>query len=105
MNNKIKFDFTDAEKSIINKSLNLLRIDLSIQEKSLSIIDEILIKVNKNRVELDDMDSKIVINSLNKLKKNLKIDGNPVNEVNNIILKIINEIDKSSSFFRKAYER
>ena len=39
MKDKIKFDLTDVEKSIITKSLNMLRNYLSAQERSTDSVD------------------------------------------------------------------
>lgn len=94
MKDKIKFDFTDGEKSIITNSLNMLRNYLSAQERPTESVDEIIIKINNHKVELDTFDSKIVINALNNMRYKLKSNNQPRGEINNILLKMINETDK-----------
>ncbi len=94
MKDKIKFDLTDVEKSIITKSLNMLRNYLSTQKRSTESVDEILIKVNSHKVELDSFDSKIIINALNNMRYKLKSNNQPRTDVNDIILKMIDETGK-----------
>ena len=75
MKDKIRFDLTDSERTIIIKSLNMLRNYLSAQERSTDSVDEIILKVSDNhKVELDTFDSKIIINALNTMRYKLKND-------------------------------
>ena len=105
MKDKIKFDLTDAEKSIITKSLNMLRNYLSAQERSTDSVDEILVKINSRKVELDTFDSKIVINALNNTRYKLKSNNQPRGEVNDILLKMIDETDKKKALILRKHTR
>lgn len=105
MKDKIRFDLTDVEKSIITKSLNMLRNYLSAQERSTDSVDEILVKVNNNKVDLDSFDAKIIINALNNLRYKLKSDNQPRGEVNDILLKMIDETDKKKVLTLRKHTR
>lgn len=105
MKDKIKFDLTDVEKSIITKSLNMLRNYLSAQERSTDSVDEILVKINSHKVELDTFDSKIVINALNNMRYKLKSNNQPRGEVNDILLKMIDETDKKKVLILRKHTR
>lgn len=105
MKDKIKFDLTDVEKSIITKSLNMLRNYLSAQERSTDSVDEILVKINSRKVELDIFDSKIVINALNNMRYKLKSNNQPRGEVNDILLKMIDETDKKKVLILRKHTR
>lgn len=104
MKDKIKFDLSDSERTIIIKSLNMLRNYLAAQERATNSVDEIILKVSdKNKVELDTFDSKIIINALNTMRYKLKSDNQPRNEVNDILLKMIDETDsKKKLLLRKT---
>ena len=105
MKDKIKFDLTDAEKSIITKSLNMLRNYLSAQERSTDSVDEIIVKINSRKVELDTFDSKIVINALNNMRYKLKSNNQPRGEVNDILLKMIDETDKKKVLILRKHTK
>ena len=105
MKDKIKFDLTDVEKSIITKSLNMLRNYLSAQERSTDSVDEIIVKINSHKVELDTFDSKIVINALNNMRYKLKSNNQPRGEVNDILLKMIDETDKKKVLILRKHTR
>lgn len=101
MKDKIKLDINEEEKSLIVKSLNLLRNYLSAQDRSTDSIDEILLKLSKHKIELDSFDAKIIINSLNNYRYKLKNEGLPRSNVNDILLKMIDETDKKKLLLRK----
>ena len=105
MKDKIKFDLTDGEKSIITNSLNMLRNYLSAQERPTESVDEIIIKINNHKVELDTFDSKIVINALNNMRYKLKSNNQPRGEVNDILLKMIDETDKKKVLILRKHTK
>ena len=95
MKDKIRFDLTDNERTIIIKSLNMLRNYLSAQQRSTASVDEIIVKVSEHhKVDLDIFDAKIVANALNNMRYKLKSDNQPRSDVNDILLKVIDETDK-----------
>lgn len=94
MKDKIRFDLSDDERTIIIKALNMLRNHLSMQGQSTIYSDELIMKINDNhKFELDIFDAKIVINALNNMRYKLKNENKPRDDVNNIILKMIDETD------------
>ena len=105
MKDKIKFDLTDVEKSIITKSLNMLRNYLSVQERATDSVDEIIVKINSHKVELDTFDSKIIINALNNMRYKLKSNNQPRGEVNDILLKMIDETDKKKVLILRKHTK
>lgn len=105
MKDKIKFDLNDTEISIITKSLNAFRNYLSVQERPVDFINDIIVKINSKKIELDSVDSKIVINALNVMRNKLKEENQPREEINNILLKIIDKTDKKNFGFKEIWER
>lgn len=102
MKDKIKFDLTDNERTLIITSLNMLRNYLVAQERSTDSVDEIILKISdKSKIELDSFDAKIIINSLNNMRYKLKSENQPRSEVNDILLKMIDETDKKKLILRK----
>lgn len=103
MKDRYKFDFTEEEKVIIVKSLNLFRNNLILQNKPFELIDDILLKMtNNHKVELDLTYTNIVIKSLNNYRYKLKSEGQSRNSVNSILSRMIEETDKNKI---KGYER
>lgn len=101
MKDTIKFDFSNAEKSLIIKSITMLRNDLLSQERDVAVVDDILLKFSdSSRVELDIYEYKIVINALNNLRTSIKEQKQSPIEVSNIILRMIEENGKKKVLSR-----
>ena len=101
MKDKIKFDYNSDEKSIIIKSITMLRNELLSQERDVAVIDDILLKFSDgNRVELDIYEYKIVIGALNDLRTSIKEQQQSPIEVSNIILRMIDENSKKKVLSR-----
>lgn len=105
MKDKLKFEFSDNEKSLILEALNIFRNNLALHGRTTYAIDEILIKIgDKSKVEFDRIETNIMINALNNFRFFIKLKQQSPNEVNDILLKIISETDKKS-IFKEASER
>lgn len=101
MKDKIKFDYNSDEKSIIIKSITMLRNELLSQERDVAVVDDILLKFSDgNRVELDVYEYKIVIGALNNLRTSIKEQQQSPIEVSNIILRMIDENSKKKVLSR-----
>lgn len=101
MKDTIKFDFNNIEKSLIIKSMTMLRNNLLSQERDVAVVDDILLKFSDNdRVELDIYEYKIVIGALNNLRTSMKEQQQLPIEVSNIILKMIEENGKKKTLLR-----
>ncbi|MBO5183086.1 MAG: hypothetical protein J6B64_01680 [Bacilli bacterium] len=73
MKDGIKYEFEDTERTIIMKSLNMLRDYLTSQDRPTDSVDNLLIKVNsKSKLEVDIYDAKIIIFALNNLRLKYK---------------------------------
>jgi len=102
MKDKLKFEFSDNERSLILEALNIFRNNLAFQGRTTDAIDEILIKLSdKSKVEFDRIETNIMINTLNNLRFFIKLKQQSPNEVNDILLKLIDETDKKKVFLRK----
>ena len=102
MKDKIKFDFTDDEKSLINQSLTMFRNSRIAQEESTSVIDEIMLKIVDKRVELDTIDAGIVINALYKFRYSLENEEDTRENVNKLLMSMMAETDKKKLLLRKT---
>ncbi len=94
MIDKIRYDFSMEEKSVIIKSLNLLRNYLSAQDRSTDSIDEILSKLDSHKVAFDKFELGIIINALNNYRYKLKSMNESRSDVNELLLKIIDDTEK-----------
>ena len=102
MKDKLKFDFSDDEKSLVIKALSMLRNILISQNRATIAVDEILLRLgDKNKIELDRIETNIIINALNNLRKFIKTEHQSPTDVNDVLLKLIDETDKKKVFLRK----
>lgn len=101
---KRKFNFNENEKSLIVKSLNLLRNYLYMQNRPTTPVDEILIKMDNHCLMVDEYENGIIINALNNFRYKLKSQNESRAEVNEVLLKIIDKSEKRNHFI-KGYER
>lgn len=102
---KIKLNFNENEKSLIVKSLTLLRNYLYTQSRSTTPVDEILLKMDNDYcLIVDEYENGIIINALNNFRYKLKSQNESRAEVNDVLLKIIDVSEKRNNFI-KGYER
>lgn len=105
MKDKIKIEFNDNERSLILESLNNMRNQLTLEQRTTEPIDDILLKFNnETKIEFEKNECLIVINSLNNFRNKLKNENKSPSDVNDIILRIISETDKKR-FFKEDNER
>lgn len=104
MNDKIKFNLTEIEESLILKSLVLFKNNLIAQNRPTVDVDDIILRISdKHRIDLDTIDAGIVINSLSALRHKLKSENLPRTEINAILGKMVDETDsKKKLLLRKT---